>query len=262
MSYYRQLIENQSYDIDLQNYLLATSILNQNIINALVSLVESYKTSGIWSKRKIINPIVGGNAQAHSFNLKDVTKFQLQYYGGISHSENGMKSNGIDGYALTGFIPQNEMTIGNGSIAVYNRTSVANGDNTILACADIINQSAIVLNGIAPSIYWAFQDWSFPSFSSNINAGYRYCGRISIAQGVYANRNVKTYLNIDASNNPLTQLAYGCNYVRRPDNTSSPQQFSSYEIAFLVAGQGLTNAEIDIENTIIHEFNTALGRQV
>ena len=52
-------------------FLKAAGITDATITSAVKTLVRGLQADGLWSKMKAIYPMVGGNATAHSYNLKD-----------------------------------------------------------------------------------------------------------------------------------------------------------------------------------------------
>ena len=82
-------------------FIKAAGITDSTQQTAIKTLVNDLNGYGLWSKMKAIYPMVGGNATAHSYNLKDTTKFKITWNGGITHDSNGVLGNGTNGYADT-----------------------------------------------------------------------------------------------------------------------------------------------------------------
>ena len=83
-------------------FIKAAGITNSTQQTAIKTLVNDLNGYGLWSKMKAIYPMVGGTATSHSYNLKDTTKFQITWNGGLTHSSNGVTPNGTNGYGDTG----------------------------------------------------------------------------------------------------------------------------------------------------------------
>jgi hypothetical protein len=64
-----------------------------------------------------------GDSAKNKYNFIDTTKYQLTFLGGWDFT-NGMKGNGTNGYAKTGWIPSTVAPLGS-SYGVYSRQSVA-----------------------------------------------------------------------------------------------------------------------------------------
>ena len=108
-------------------FLKAAGITDATITSAVKTLVRGLQADGLWSKMKAIYPMVGGNATAHSYNLKDTTKFQITWSGGITHSSTGVLPNGTNGYGNTGLIPSLSLLQNSASASFYSRTNTNTG---------------------------------------------------------------------------------------------------------------------------------------
>jgi hypothetical protein len=93
---------------DAQAFFVASGITDFTQQTAINYLVDNLKNEGLWTKMKVIYPLVGGNATAHALNLKNISQFPLTF-SGITHS-----SAGISG-----------TTLGVASAAISSYTSVA-----------------------------------------------------------------------------------------------------------------------------------------
>lgn len=117
-------------DADATAFTLAAGITDAIQKEAICVFVTALKAAGIWTKFRAIWPYVGGNATAHSFNLKDPTKFQLTFFNGFIHDALGVTGNGVNTYARTGFFPMAEIAtqaeLDNLSMGSYS-TVVADG---------------------------------------------------------------------------------------------------------------------------------------
>jgi hypothetical protein len=117
-------------DSDAEAFITAAGITNSNQKEAIRNLVGSAKTNGWWSKCSAIYPIVGGNANAHKYNLKDPrdldAAFRLVFVGGVNHDATGMQSNGTDGYAETNLIPNTVFSAAHeGGLSFYSMSNIA-----------------------------------------------------------------------------------------------------------------------------------------
>jgi hypothetical protein len=90
-------------DPDAQAFITAASITDPTQQSAINTLVVDLKGYSIWTKFKAIYPIVGGVASSHAVNLKTPGTFNLSFATGVTHSANGMVSNGSTGYADTNY---------------------------------------------------------------------------------------------------------------------------------------------------------------
>jgi hypothetical protein len=92
-------------------FLTATGITDATIISALNAMDNSLISAGLLpsgtgaGKIKALYPIVGGTASTHKFNFVDPrdldVAFRLEFFGGWTHSANGIEGNGSNTYANT-----------------------------------------------------------------------------------------------------------------------------------------------------------------
>lgn len=92
-------------DPDAQSFIDAAGINNATQIKAINKLVLNLKGIGPnntsynhWADCTMIKPRVGGNATAHSYNLLNPATFQSIFFGGVTHTANGVVFNGVNGY--------------------------------------------------------------------------------------------------------------------------------------------------------------------
>lgn len=75
----------------IQTYLTLTGITDISTINALSEFVTGLITDGLWNKIDVMYPFIGGNATAHSINLKDPGTYTITTWtGAIVHTNNGV----------------------------------------------------------------------------------------------------------------------------------------------------------------------------
>lgn len=95
------------------------TVLTARQKTAITTLVAGYKSAGIWTKRKVIDPFVAGSASTHKWNLKDPRNldaaYRLTFSGATTHSLNKV-SYGPSRYANTYLAPnamgQNSISAG------------------------------------------------------------------------------------------------------------------------------------------------------
>jgi hypothetical protein len=79
-------IKNRYFEIDAfkaaDAFITAANITNTTQIEAIYTMVGKLYQFDLWPKLKAIYPMVGGTASSHSYNLKNVTKYQLTFGGG------------------------------------------------------------------------------------------------------------------------------------------------------------------------------------
>jgi hypothetical protein len=118
-------------DQDSTNFIIASGLSDSVQISAIETLVSDLKTYGLWTKMTAIYPFVGGSAASHKFNLKDPrdlnAAYRLVFYGGMSHTSNGIVPNGTTSYADTNLVPSAAMNNLDQHISFYSRTNSSGG---------------------------------------------------------------------------------------------------------------------------------------
>lgn len=75
----------------VQAYLALTGITDIAIIGALNDFVAGLINDGLWDKIDVMYPFIGGNAIAHSINLKDPGLYTITTFtGSVVHNNNGV----------------------------------------------------------------------------------------------------------------------------------------------------------------------------
>jgi hypothetical protein len=112
-------IQQNVLDLDTVAFAAATGITGSAVI-AVNNLVVSLKNENIWNNLYAIYPMVGGNATAHKYNLKNPQDtngaYRLNFQGGWTHNSDGAKPDGIAGtYADTFAVPSTLFIASNAS---------------------------------------------------------------------------------------------------------------------------------------------------
>ncbi|HAN37433.1 MAG TPA: hypothetical protein DCQ29_00905 [Chitinophagaceae bacterium] len=277
-------------DKDALSFINNAGITGGKNINAIFYLVTELKRKGLWSKFYAIYPMVGGNANSHSYNLKDPRNsslaLKLQFNGGWTHNDVGANPNGIDAWANT-FSGNLFMTLytGNLSFGYYSQSNVNN----------LNNKSFEMGFEFAPGVQ--FGDSSFttglaikqgPSISPisdrNISEG-------SIAGTVNDNRARTTLINdfsgffivncrstnevklfqngqlIIASNNPHQSFSVANIYIGAINRVTGPNSsiasnFSNRTCSFAYISSGLSDEEVWVFNNIVATYMSKLRLDV
>ena len=246
-------------DPDALAFINAANITDSTQYTAIVQLVLDLKTYGLWNKLSAIYPFIGGTASSHKFNLKDPrdlnVAFRLLFNGGITHNQNGVTFNGVNGYANTNLIPLSVLSQNNNSQTFYNRIvpniNSYNGCNNF-ALGSYNNGSVI-------------EGASYETTSIQINT--TFLGLIShIRRASGVANSVQVYKNgISVGNNSsVSNVASILNnyWIGALNNNGSIVFPSTYNIAFASLGESMTNTEASNFYTAVQNFQTTLGRQV
>jgi hypothetical protein len=118
-----------TFDNDVAAFIAATGITGSAAI-AVNTLVQSLKAEDLWNTFDCIYPMVGANANAHKYNLKNPqdtdAAYRLNFVGTWTHNSDGAKPNGVSGtYADTYYNLLTNLTTANGSLSYYSFTNNA-----------------------------------------------------------------------------------------------------------------------------------------
>jgi hypothetical protein len=249
-------------DTDVTAFLSVTGITDATITSALDTLATDLKSYGIWTKMKAIYPFVGGTATTHKFNLKDArdadAAFRLSFFGGITHSSNGVQGNGTNGYANTFISPASQLSLNSTSVSLYSRTdsTYGQGDFGVKQFSPVQTffsgylkfndgKQLYLLNADAPYSTTATTNTSLGLFTFNRPS--------STTQNLYKNGAQIHTATKNVASLPLNNLyLLGLN----------SGEYSNKQFAFASIGDGLTPSEASNLYLAVQKFQTTLSRQV
>ena len=251
-------------DPDAQAFLNAAVITNVTQANAINTLVIDLKSNGIWSKSYALYPLVGGTASQHKFNLKDPrdldAAFRLTFFGGITHSATGMQGNGTNGYADTFFNPTTQgVGIDNYGVGCNSLTDLS------AVVVDMGGRQLISVGATQMLIRYSTNLYQFRINNNNVGTltstgattsiGNFGMNRLNSSQLRFT-RNGTTTVFSQASGT----LQNASTFLMALSTSGTASSFSSRQYTFFRIHQGLTDSEEAIFQTLITNFNTALGR--
>lgn len=271
-----------STDRDALAFCEAAAIYDRNQQRAIIELVRTLKTDGIWSKMKAIYPMVGGTASSHKWNLKDPrdldAAYRLQFNGGWTHSSTGAKPNGTNAFADTYFIANGVLSLYNGSLTYYSRTTAGATTNAV-AIGTVSNTGSYNAKEV-----WTLRLWlNNPCFAQQ-HAATVATDYASITQTTKAGFWISTRRTSDpttlklvrngtilatASTNPTGQALniYSVYLAAWRNMTKSggppwEEAFTDAECSFSSIGEGLTDGEITRYSNAVDRFQRRLGRAI
>jgi hypothetical protein len=262
-------------DPDAVAFLTAAGITDPTIESAINTLVVDMKTASIWTKMKAVYPFVGGTASTHKWNLKDPrdlnAAFRLTFSGGLTHSNNGILPNGVNGWANTYVVHDliNFPIPKYVSYSYYSRTSGrhAVGRGNLIGCFAGTTASCRMLirfnntdNSVSAINY---NDGVLPNARTltDIDGTGLYLGTRSstfsklFAKGLLLGSNSDGATTLDVTGVPLYLFSYN-------NNNSGALWYSNKECAFSHIGEGLSDLEVVALTTIVQTFQTTLGRNI
>ena len=250
------------FDPDAQAFITAAGITDNTQKTAINTLVLDMKGFGIWTKMKAIYPFVGGTATTHKWNLKDPqdtnAAFRLVFFGGMTHSANGIQGNGTNSYANT-FLNTSAMT-DNNHMSIYIRTNV-----------DEVKEDIGNFSGFTAGFGIDSRISNIAYYTNHSTAGGTYVSFVnSDSRGLHintrnSNSNHKGFLNgiLKGTNTAVGTTSVNFDiYVGARNNSGGAQIFSSKQFAFASIGDGLTDTEAGNFYTAVQAYQTTLGRQV
>jgi hypothetical protein len=254
-----------------QNFIAITGITASEQQAAINQLSNDLVNTGLINKMKVVYPFVGGDATKHQYNLKDPrnenTAFRLNFVGGWTHSSTGALPNGTTGYATTFINLLGNLPSTNIHASAYIRTAGAGAaatSNSSLALGCNIGGSANFFQLITANSFFA-GNGSFTqggvSFTSTTNTQGFWIGSKTDTATRFGFRNGVLNSGVTTTND-TTANANAIVLIGARNNTTTPAFFSNREISFISIGEGLTQAECAILNTIVATFQTILGRNV
>jgi hypothetical protein len=251
-----------AYDPDAQAFFTASGLTGATNLNAVNQLVLDLKAATIWTKMKAIYPMIGGTAALHKWNLKNPldtnAAFRLVFFGGMTHSSNGVQGNGTNSYGNT-FLNTSAMT-NNNHMSIYIRTNVDEVKEDIgnFGGAAIGFGIDSRISNIAYYTNHSTGGGQFVSFANADSRGFHINTRNSSS-------NHKGFLNgiLKGTNTFAGTASLNFDvYVGARNNNGIAQIFSSKQFAFASIGDGLTDTEASNFYTAVQAFNTTLARQV
>ena len=251
-------------------FITATGITDATIINAVNRLVLNYKGQGnlnssvdLWSVSNAIFPYVGGTATTNMYNLKDPRNldaaFRLAFSGGWTHNSNGITGNGINTFANT-FLKPNNLGQDSHRVLGYVRNDI--GGSAFEAVISATN--AAFTNGLgfetrkSTNSHSTYSNSGFNPVTNSNRTGLVGVNRTNSSNYKVFRNGSALYTVTNASQTPLNINLF----VGAQNNNGSTINYSTANLAIIVCGDGLSDANALIEYNIIQQFQTDLGRNV
>lgn len=223
--------------------------------DATNQLVLDLKSYSIWSAMKVIYPMVGSSAAACAQNLTS-SSFTGAFSGGWTFASTGVTPNGSNGYMNTNCNPVTQgYGINNQSFGGYVRTNL---DLTLMACVvPVTGTTANQLVQVSSTVLYPNVSSTWNAYNINTSKPFYIASRVNGSEEkVYLNGTL-IYTTAASSN-----VQPNANYELSRWNGSSPQFYSTNELAFVYIGDGLSAAQAANFYTTVQAFNTTLSRQV
>jgi hypothetical protein len=262
--YYRSILNVQqvapALDPDAEAFLLAASITDATITDAINNLVLSLKSDSIWTKMIALYPLVGGTASTHKFNLKDPVDsdaaFRLTFVGSPTHSSDGMQGNGSSQYANTHLNTSTNLTTNNLLMDVH----FFDQPNTINNAVQIGNITSPGANSNA------FILTNTPNGNSRRLFSNGAFNATTVTKSILVGRdgnNIFRYVNDSFTDNATEASGTRLNldlFILASNLSGSPTNYSNGGLNFVTIGQDFTSAQAATYISLRNTFLTAIGR--
>ena len=256
---YHQWVENQ-HDLIYGHGLTWTNTQFSafvTLINDLQGVSNTYPTSNIISKIKVLYPMLQNNYLCHSFNVVTPGSYQLAYHGSVNDLSNGIQFTGTGSYADTGWSPSLLSDHGSIHFSVYSQSNVDLPNAALVSALssgtghgdNIIERFSGTIFGQANSggAVGVIADSLGTITSTRISS--------SVGETIYA-KLLHSYEGSSVAETHFTTNTF------RLGSSSDGISFSDATISTLSIGDGLTNSECESLHYAFQAYNTTLGRNV
>lgn len=254
----------QSQIDEVERFVAVTGITG-SAVTAVDTLVTSLKAENLWDTFDAIYPMVGANANAHKYNLKNPqdtdAAFRLNFVGGWTHNSSGARGNGTNAYADTFYNLTTMATNSNSSISYFSFTSSSFADMSEIGAQDIASPSNEVFIQVAYNNEITYYSWTGDDpkiFLSGQNS-----------QGFFI-QNVQTATTVDGWKNGTRVITNGASFNRTLPNINlylgaanffgSAGRFSNRGCSFATLGNTIPSGKEATFSTIVNTFQSNLGR--
>jgi hypothetical protein len=271
-------------DPSAQAFIDATGISGTDA-TAINTLVVDLKAASLWTKMKVIYPMVGGTKNTMKYNLVDPqdtdAAYRLTYVnsGSITFDSNGTFFPGIASpvsYARTHFnLSGSGLNSSSVHLSIYNTTLSTSSPTGSSAFGGVRDTSQDSLYLIMPLTTAGGFSINNIIANSPIQPGLTLITGSEFTQGLLiASRTTTTldemsrngviynsYTGSQATNSDI-EVILGARNIAAASPTISPSFQSRYNNAYTSMGEGLSSSEISTYYTIVQAYQTTLGRQV
>lgn len=247
-------------DSDAAAFFTAASITDGTQKAAVNQLVLQLKAHSLWTKIDALYTFVGGNATAHSYNLKNPATFQITWAGTVTHNGNGITGNGTSGCGDTGYNPNTSGLQNSSHLYVYNRTTLPTGSfMQAVGTTGATRRFGLSASGST----FVMAGLGIDDQTSGLNLGSNFRGHLmgsrtgSTTQSIYATSTSSAGVATATTGKTTKTVGILCrNFEGFPADT-----FSTANLAAASIGSGMTGSEVTQYFADMLEFQTTLGRQ-
>jgi hypothetical protein len=243
----------------VSSFITLANITDPAIVSALNDFVTGLINDGLWNKIDVMYPFIGGNATAHSINLKDPGTYTITTFtGSVVHSNNGIT--GTDSANASFTVPfshasQNANNFSFGTLGRFPASTSSTSASYSLFSAGVTN----IAIDVRSSPLGSFVRLLGGSTVSNAVAGYAASGSARFI-GISSNSATTAYSFINQYSQVLTipkgSTASGTTISVSLSSASFPAAVFTY--SFWYTGKQLTETEMNDLNERVQVLNQTL----
>jgi hypothetical protein len=259
-------------DPDAEAFLLATGITDPTIESAINDLVIDLKNDSLWTKMKVIYPMVGGGnpnlaaAQAACEQNLVSSSFTGSFTSGWTFASTGVTPNGTSAYMDTGLLPSISLTNNSTALSFYSRSTSEANVGVEMGAAE--NPSAIPLIQLVCNYtglgtlhdHYSYLNGRLAVSTAN-SFGF-FCGSRTSSTSLKGYKNGSLVGTLTTSNSQNVTVINRSLFIGAVNLLAGTDAFSNRECAFASIGDGLNDTEASNLYTAVQAFQTTLSRQL
>jgi len=245
---------NNKIDVDAVAF-IAKGITNVTHQKAVNYLCVELKKANLWNKMVAIYPLVGGTAALHAWNLKNLSKHNITWGSGVTHSAQGVVNN--SGQSTLNLHSNDIANIGTSFHAAFYFHTNSQPTRSSYVIAHINMAESGDSNSIYAAIPHSDGRIYYCHSSGMVVNGRRLkfalCNKLGQSQAVYIDGSSA----VSANTTPRATISQSFVLNRCGLNGSNASRMS-----FISLGSGFTDAEQATLYNIVQQYQTILGRAV
>jgi len=221
--------------------------------------------SNLWSKTRVLYPMVGGTSNAHAMNLRSTSYPVIYTSSGVTHDANGITGNGTSGYGNTQFTHNNTGAETNMHLLVYCRTTAPVDSSRFIGAYNSAGSQRAGLSRSGASLAAdGPMNGNAPTTLQSVSTDFR--GVLAVTRPnndpnlIYSMNRSAFATNSSAAVGTIP-VTYDI-LARHAQSGDAHFNYSDANIALVSIGDGLTIAEMEAFRAIVNNYQQILGRNV
>jgi len=227
-------------------------------------IVSNMKAIGTWQLSSAVYGFVGGTADAHKWNWKDLrdvdSAYRLTYPNGATHNDNGVSTNGISQYIETNF-NASSLTTRNNHISIYLKSVGTSNSAHILGATNASSTTSTILliNRPNGTTFLSASSSNYQAVTNiqTILTGYFLGNSTSVNIYLYKNSTDITTARIIGSATLLPSVTI---IIGGSKTTAGIGSYSQITTPFSTIGSGLTDQQAIQQSQIVTNAQLILNR--